>query len=96
MKKSLLVTYDLHDKTKEQAVLTYIKKRQHTELTESTYMVLTSHTVKQFRDGMAREAGGKRNITCFVFRAKRPWAAAGEGEDYDDACAWLKANLVDD
>lgn len=70
----LIVTYDLHDPEREDKVLGYIKKRRESaKLCESSYLIETSKTPTEIKDGLVKAA--KKEITCFVCPVTEPWDA---------------------
>lgn len=79
----LIVTYDLRDPAREDAVLTYIKKRrEHAKLCDSSYLIETSKTPTEIKDGLVKEA--KQKITCFVCPVNKPWDAFDIPKDAQD------------
>lgn len=80
---AFIVTYDLHDASKETALLEYLRAYSYAKVANSSYVILSQKTPDQIRDDIT--AITDKKITVYVFTVVRPYSGFG-GTDVND---WL-------
>jgi CRISPR/Cas system-associated endoribonuclease Cas2 len=82
-----LITYDLHDKSKENDLLAYIRTNGYAMVSESSYVVLRDTTSGQIVSDIKRITGDRVNV--YVFGIGSSWNSFGPQQIND----WLSRNV---
>jgi hypothetical protein len=91
-----LITYDLHDKQYEKALLDYVRVGEWKQVAESSYVVIRSKSaddivtaIRKVTKSESSDKDVKSNVTVFVVTVRKPWAAFAT----KDLLEWLATHL---
>ncbi len=91
-----LITYDLHDKQYEKALLDYVRVGEWKQVAESSYVVIRSESaddivtaIRKVTKSESPNKDGKFNVIVFVVTVRKPYAVFATNDVLD----WLAAHL---